>query len=226
MNPLVSFVIPVRDGAAYLAECLESCLCQTLRRIEVIIVDDESRDSTPQLIEFYRQKDARVRTLRFYENKGRSLARNAGLQLADADVMLMLDADDIATPNRATDTLNFFKKNPRISVAYGDFSIVSDLGVLLAHQPALPFDWEKVKRDKFFYIGHSTMAVRRKVIEKVQYTDGEYSQHAIDDWKFQLDAYRAGFKFGAINRLLARYRFIPKKRDEEAILKLKEASLN
>lgn len=226
MKPSASFIIPVKDGAAYLAECLDSCLKQTLRRIEIIVVDDGSEDSTPQLIDYFKRKDSRVQSFRFEKNQGRSIARNEGMKLAQSEIFMMLDADDIATENRAADTVRFFKKYPRINVAYGEFSVISDLGIYLAHQKAFPFDWEKAKEDKFFYIGHSTMAFRRKVFEKVQYTDGPYSQNGIDDWKFQLDAYKAGFKFGAIDRILAKYRFIPKDRDEKTVLELKEACLN
>lgn len=226
MIPRASFIIPVKDGAAYLAECLDSCLVQTQKRIEIIVVDDGSTDSTPQLIEFYKTKDKRIKSIRFEENKGRSAARNAGIEASNSDVLLMLDADDIASPSRAADTLQFFKKNPRIGLVYGEFTVIDPLGVIVAHQKAFPFDWEKSKQDKFFYIGHSTVAFRRKVFDKVQYTNGDFSQNAIDDWKFQLDAYKAGFKFGAIPRILAKYRWIQKERDEKKILELKEAALS
>jgi glycosyltransferase involved in cell wall biosynthesis len=225
VKPLASFVIPVKDGAAYLAECLSSCLAQTRRRIEVIVVDDGSTDSTPQIIEYFKKKDNRIRAFRFEENKGRSRARNVGMAHAESEFLFMLDADDVAAETRVADSLNFFAKHPRISIVYGEFSIINQLGVLMAHQRAVPFDYEKSKKDKFFYIGHSTMAIRRKVFDEVTYTDGEYSKHGIDDWKFQFDAHQAGFKFGAIPRILAKYRWIPKERDEKKIAELKEECL-
>lgn len=225
MIPRASFIIPVKDGAAYLAECLDSCLAQTQKRIEIIVVDDGSTDSTPRLIDFYKAKDKRIKFIRFEENQGRSAARNAGINAASSEILLMLDADDIATPTRVADTINFFKKNPRIGLAYGEFSVINPLGVIMGHQKSVPFDWEKSKKDKFFYIGHSTVAFRRKVFDKVQYTNGAFSQNGIDDWRFQLDAYKSGVKFGAIPRILAKYRWIPKERDEKKILELKEACL-
>ena len=225
MKPLASFIIPVKNGQAYLAECLESCLAQTDKRWEAIIVNDGSTDTTPFLIDLYEKKDNRFRSIHAGACRGRSVSRNAGMEMAESDIVLVLDADDMATPNRVGDTLRFFKKNPRVSILYGQFTVIDAFGVNLGHQEVIPFDWENVCRTKLFYIGHSTMAVRRNVLKKVQYTDGPYSENAIDDWKFQADAYKAGFKFLGVPRLFAKYRWIPKQRDEKAILELKEKCL-
>lgn len=225
MIPRASFVIPVHNGAAYLADCLESCLAQTQKRFEVIVVNDGSTDSTQHLIDYYTKKDKRIVSVKLETNQGRSMARNVGIEKANSDVILTLDADDLATPNRVGDTLNFFKANPRIDIAYGEFAIVNPHGIIIGHQKAIPYDWEKIKTEKFFFIGHSTMAFNKKVFKKVQYSDGEWSSLGIDDWKFQLDAQKAGFKFGAINKLLCRYRYIPKERDEKRVTELKEESL-
>ena len=225
MKPLASFVIPVKDGAAYLAEAVDSCLRQTRKRIEVVLVDDGSTDSTSTIIDHFKAKDGRVRSARFDECRGRSLARNAGIDMALSDVILTLDADDIAKETRAADTLNFFKKNPTVDIVYGQFQIIDELGRVEGYCDAAPFDWEKLKETKLAFIGHSTMAFRKSVFEKVQYTDGPYSANGIDDWRFQVDAYKAGFKFGAVKRFLSQYRWIPKPRDEKKILELKNICL-
>lgn len=219
--PHASFVIPVKDGQAYLAETLESCLAQTRERWEAVIVDDGSRDSTPKLIEYYKKKDARFRSITQLESQGRSAARNRGIREALGDIILTLDADDINFPSRVADTLNFFKRTPRVSISYGPFQVTDALGTIQGHQDAGPMDWAKCKREKMWYIGHSTLAFRKKVFERVQYSLGEWSDHGIDDWKFIADCYKAGFKFGATPKLLMKYRWIPKRRDEEKITALK-----
>lgn len=221
-----SFVIPVKDGAAYLAETLESCLAQTRGRWEAVIVDDGSKDSTPRLIEYYKKKDERFRSITLPESLGRSAARNHGIKEALSDVILTLDADDVCFETRVADTLNFFKKNPRTNIAYGPFQVTDALGTIQGHQDAGPMDWAKCKREKMWYIGHSTLAFRKKVFDKAQYSLGEWSDHGIDDWKFIADCYKAGFKFGAIPRLLTKYRWVPKPRDEKKILELKTECLS
>ena len=221
MTPQASFVIPVKDGAAYLAETLDSCLAQTRSRWEAVIVDDGSTDSTPKIIDYYEKKDERFRSIVFPVNRGRSAARNAGCIEAVSDILLMLDADDLCFPNRLADTLSFFKKNPRTHICYGQFQVMDALGKILGHQDATPMDWEKSKKEKLWYIGHSTLAFRKKVFEKAQYTVGDWSDHAIDDWKFIADCHKEGLKFGPIQRMMMKYRWMPKPRDEEKILALK-----
>lgn len=221
-----SFVIPVYNGQDTLAQTVQSCLNQTQRGIEVIIVNDGSTDHTHEIASYFAAKDKRVVYENLPENIGRSKARNHGMSKARADVIFVLDADDIALPDRVADTLNYMKKNPVVDVVYGKFHIIDDMGRILANADAYAFDIEKVKESGFTYIGHSTMAYKKSVLEKVQYTDGDFSRHAIDDWKFQVDCYKAGFRFGAIDRILSQWRASQKPRDEKAILELKKSCLH
>ena len=71
------------------------------------------------------------------------------------------------------------------------------------------------------FIGHSTMAFTRRLTEKVAYDSEPFSGLGIDDWKFQVDAHKAGFKFLPIPKILAYYRWKAKPRDEKAILQIK-----
>jgi glycosyltransferase involved in cell wall biosynthesis len=220
-----SFIIPVYNGAAYIAEAVNSCLENTLKKIEVIVVDDCSTDSTVAILDALVAKDGRVRVIRHGANMGRSAARNTGCSAATSDVLMMMDHDDISLPDRAKTTVNEFKIWVNSDILYSQFKIIDELGNVKANVDVSPFDWEKLKETKLAYIGHSTMAFRRKVFQKVQYTSGDYCKHAIDDWKFQVDAYKAGFKFLPIRKCLAQYRWMEKKRDEAKILELKNACL-
>lgn len=235
-SPKASFVIPVYNGQAFLAETLQSCLDQTVERIEIIVVDDGSTDSTPDILTHFQYADERVKVIRLEKNGGRSNARNVGIAAAVSDIILTLDADDICFPDRVEKTLKAFKKDPGLDIVYSDCHNIDVWGDLIIYQdqsgnqtdtvPALPFDIERVKKTLNTYIPcHSSMAFKKSVFEKVQYETGEFSKHCIDDWHFQVMAHKAGFRFGAINRVLVRYRFIPKTRDEERIKELKEAAL-
>lgn len=221
-----SIIIPVFNGSAYIAETLKSALAQSQRSLEIIVVDDLSTDCTTEIIEHFQGKDIRVQLIKHTVNMGRSIARNTGIAASSGDILFMNDHDDILLPSRVNTTLEFFKKNKDVDIAYGKFQIIDALGELIGLQPIQPFDFEGVKKTGFTFIGHSTMAFRRHVFEKVQYTDGDYSRNAIDDWKFQVDAFKAGFKIAPINKTLEQYRFIPKARDERKITELKQACLN
>lgn len=234
--PRASFVIPVFNGQAFLAETIQSCLDQTVSRIEIIVVDDGSTDGTADILTHFQYVDERVKVIRLEKNGGRSNARNKGIEAAQSEIILTLDADDVCLSDRVEKTLRYFKKNPGVDILYSDCNNIDAWGELILFQdqngnqtdtfPAMPFDIERVKKTLCTYIpAHSTMAFKKKVFEKVKYSPGEWSDLCIDDWKMQIDAYRAGFKFGALNRVLVRYRYIPKKRDEDRIKAVKEAAL-
>lgn len=225
MKPVASFVIPVYNGSAYIAESVGSCLESSNSKIEIIVVDDCSTDQTVRIVESMSEKDGRVKLIRHGANMGRSAARNTGIVAASSDILMMMDHDDIALTSRAAITIKAFKDNPEADIVYSQFQIIDELGNINAKVDVAPFSWEKLLKTKLAYIGHSTMAFRRRVTEKVQYTSGDFCKHAIDDWKFQVDCYKAGFKFLPIRKCLVQYRWIEKRRDEAKILELKKSCL-
>jgi cellulose synthase/poly-beta-1,6-N-acetylglucosamine synthase-like glycosyltransferase len=220
-----SFIIPAWNAEAWLAETLESVLEQTRNDVEAIVVDDGSTDDTWEVAAFYAKMEPRVRLIR-QENQGRSAARNAGNAAADSDIIMVLDSDDLALPDRANETIAFFEANPEISVFYSSFQLIDPLGGRGPVEKAAETGLDRVRETLLFGIGHSTLAYRKSVAEAVKYTSGDFSDLCIDDWKFQLDALRAGYRFGYSPKTLALYRVIPKKRDEKRIEQVKRAALN
>ncbi len=90
-RPLVSIIIPAYNAETYIRKTVESCLQQTYPEVEIIVVDDGSKDYTAHLIE--RLGKERIRLIR-KENGGPSSARNLGLDEAHGDYILFVDADD------------------------------------------------------------------------------------------------------------------------------------
>jgi glycosyltransferase involved in cell wall biosynthesis len=226
MKPKASFIIPVFNGQPYIAQAINSCLNQTIKDIEVVVVNDGSTDWTGSILTTKAGEDKRLKIVTLEENGGRSNARNRGIEEAQADVLLMMDADDLSVKERAEWTLTYFKKNPEMSILSGHFLVMHELGEVFGRSDSRPFNWNTLKETGLAHIGHSTMAFRRKVFDQVRYTDGEFSKHGIDDWKFQVDAYKAGFEFGFIDKNLAIYRQIDKPRDIDKIRELKVICLN
>jgi len=96
--PKVSVIIPVYNVEKYLGECLDSVLAQTLRDIEIILVDDGSTDGGPAIMREYAQKDSRIRILtRQHSNAG--ACRNAGIKIAKGEYLSFIDSDDYFAPN-------------------------------------------------------------------------------------------------------------------------------
>lgn len=93
----ISVVIPVYNGEKYLEESIESLRNQTLREVEIICVDDGSKDRTKEILSMYEEKDDRIRL--FNQNhKGAGYARNYGFSKAIGEYVIFLDADDIFEP--------------------------------------------------------------------------------------------------------------------------------
>ena len=97
-RPQVSVVIPVYRVEDYLARCVDSVLCQTLKDIQIILVDDGSPDRCPQICDDYAAKDDRICVIH-KENGGLSSARNAGMEVVAGKWLFFLDSDDWLEPD-------------------------------------------------------------------------------------------------------------------------------
>ena len=96
-NIKVSIIIPIYNVESFLKECLNSVISQTLKDIEIILVDDGSTDSSLSICQEYAKRDSRI-TVLTQKNKGAGAARNKGLELARGKYLSFLDADDFFTP--------------------------------------------------------------------------------------------------------------------------------
>lgn len=91
--PKVSIIVPVYNVEDYIEKCLESLVNQTLKEIEIIVVNDGSTDSSLEKIEKFAQKDKRITVIN-QENQGQGTARNTGLNIAKGKYIGFVDSDD------------------------------------------------------------------------------------------------------------------------------------
>ena len=94
----VSIIVPVYNVERYLDRCMQSLLNQTLKDIEIILVDDGSPDNCPQICDKYAQQDSRVYVVH-KQNAGLGYARNSGLEVASSEYIAFLDSDDYVDVN-------------------------------------------------------------------------------------------------------------------------------
>lgn len=90
---LISIIVPVYNVEDYLCKCIESLINQTLKDIEIILVNDGSTDTSPQICDRYAKKDKRIKVIH-KENGGLSDARNTGISVANGKFIAFLDSDD------------------------------------------------------------------------------------------------------------------------------------
>ena len=106
----VTVIIPVYNTEKYLAECIESAINQSLRDIEIILVDDASPDNAGKICDEYAAKDSRIKVIH-QENQGVSAARNNGLEHANGEYVYFLDSDDMIEESFLEKAYNVAKAN-------------------------------------------------------------------------------------------------------------------
>ena len=94
MKPLISIIVPVYNVSDYIEQCLESLINQTMREIEIIIVDDCGTDDSIIKAEKFAKKDKRIRIVYNKTNQGLGQTRNIGLKYVRSDYVAFLDSDD------------------------------------------------------------------------------------------------------------------------------------
>lgn len=91
---MISVIIPVYNVEDYLHVCLNSVLKQTYQNFEIICIEDASTDSSLEILEYFAQKDSRIKILRNDSNQGPGYSRNKGLDVAQGEYISFLDGDD------------------------------------------------------------------------------------------------------------------------------------
>src|SRR5271168_5507609 len=120
----VSAIIPVYNSAATIAEAVDSALAQTMRDLEVIVVDDGSLDDTATILGGYRD---RVRLIA-QENRGPAAARNAAVRVASGEYLAFLDADDRWMPTMVERCVAALESAPQCVLAYSNLALVDSSG--------------------------------------------------------------------------------------------------
>lgn len=117
-KPLVSVVIPVFNGAAYLVEAMTSIQKSTYRNFEVLLIDDGSSDTSKEVCQLLAEKYKNVRFFDFAKNKGLGRVLNFALKHANGKYICRLNQDDKMLPHRLATQVEFLQKNPKV-VAVG-----------------------------------------------------------------------------------------------------------
>lgn len=126
MNGLVSIITPAYNAERFITETLDSVLNQTYPHWELLVIDDGSKDSTPEILKRYADKDSRIIPIR-QENAGSSAARNNGIRQAKGRYIVLLDADDLWEPAFLEKQLKFMEEKNALLV-YSSFKRINERG--------------------------------------------------------------------------------------------------
>lgn len=162
MKPKISVIIPVYNVSEFLEKCIESCINQTFRDIEIIIVNDGSTDSSGLIIEKYAEADKRI-VLVSKENEGIFLTRLTGFSVAQGEYIFCLDGDDFL-PEDALEILYDAAKKNDLDYVMGGYCLVK--GDNMEY-----YEYEKPDsilpgKDFLFYFIRSGWSIWGKLIRK------------------------------------------------------------
>jgi glycosyltransferase involved in cell wall biosynthesis len=115
---MVSIIIPLFNSEKYISETIESCLNQTYKNIEIIIIDDGSTDESAKIAGNFIKHDSRV-SIKYRETqpKGASACRNIGISEANGEYVIFLDSDDLLAPKCVDERVAYMETNSQLDFA-------------------------------------------------------------------------------------------------------------
>jgi glycosyltransferase involved in cell wall biosynthesis len=196
--PVITVLMPVYNGEQFIKEAIESILSQSFTNFEFLIIDDGSTDTTPQIVQSY--VDSRIRYIKNEKNLGISHTLNKGLEMASAELIARMDADDISYPNRLQKQYEYLESHPSCALLSSWAREILENG-----EPIKVEEWES---DTYYYnlnfecvIYHPTVMYRRSVVIDI----GGYSIPYCEDydlwWKIARD-----FEIHNLSEVLIDYR--------------------
>ena len=176
--PELSVLLAVRDDERYVREAVESILRQTLRDLELIVIDDASTDDTPRVLE--RVSDPRLRVLRNEDRLGLAASLNRGLDEAQGRFVARLDSDDVALPHRLEQQVEAIEDKAVVGSAIRDLDEQGRRG-RLHRMPvgARALRWHALFSSPFF---HPTVLVDRDALGDLRYDTSFEESEDYDLW--------------------------------------------
>jgi len=209
MSVVISVLLPVRDAAPYLPECIASLRAQTFQDFEVLAVDDGSTDESPQLLAAWAAEDSQVRLVR-QAPRGIVHALEEGRARARGRYLARMDADDIAEPTRFAEQLTLL----------GGRRDLAGCGAGVRYFPRAEVggggrryeDWindirtpEDVERNLFIEcpLAHPTFFISTAVVAEV---GGYVDRGWPEDYDLLLRLWRSGARLAAVDQILLQWR--------------------
>jgi glycosyltransferase involved in cell wall biosynthesis len=195
--------MPAWNAEATIRESVESALAQTVPDLEVVVVDDGSRQPVAEVLADIR--DPRLRILRHERNRGASAARNTALAAARSPLVSQLDADDRWAPEYLESILPSFH-DPAVGLAYANAAATGS-----ERHPVLIRDASPHPVDRFPALAGAnpipalTATMRTEAVRGV----GGYARwlRGCEDYHLYLKLAKAGWRFAYVDRILATYRW-------------------
>jgi glycosyltransferase involved in cell wall biosynthesis len=225
--PKISAVMPFYNREKYIGQAIQSILDQTFTDFELILVDDGSTDRSNCIIDEYAKKDPRIRIIRNKKNYGIARSRNVGMKNAQADIIAVVDSDDVNLPERFSMQYEYLLRYPDISIVGTHAFVIDEDGQQTGEKITYLANPDMISQT-FFHLGpflQPTTMYRKKNIMNIGGYREEYS--LIDDMDLYYRLFFEGHKGANIDLCLVEYRhhdgatgvFLKEKREKMLQLK-------
>lgn len=208
-KPLVSVLIAAYNAERTIAETLESVLTQDYPNFVVLVVDDASTDSTPDILHGFQKKYGNLQVMRNERNLKFSGTRNRLLKEmpGDTEFVAVIDSDDVAEPYRLSMQVAFLQEHPGLAAVGSDVLIIDEQSRLVARR-SYPHSANQVAAEALNSnpVTHSALMLRRSAVDAV----GEYdvSLSCCEDYDYILRILECG-DIANLEEPLVRYRISP-----------------
>jgi Glycosyltransferases involved in cell wall biogenesis len=207
-NRLVSVVIPCYNAEKFIRPAIDSIINQTYRNLEILLIDDGSTDSTPEILNHYARADARVKVIRNSENRKLIYTLNRGVAQATGYYLARMDADDISDLTRIEKQVNFMTQHPELDGCSTGYLKINVNGKELTFSNPKALNNTALKFISFFStpLSHAALLAKTQVMKENPY-DPEFI-HSEDYELFSRMIFK-GYRFANINEHLASFRENP-----------------
>lgn len=168
----VSVVIPAYNSMKYLPETLDSVFAQTHQNLEVIVVDDGSKDHTEEFMKTYPHPVVYIKQ----ENKGLAGARNTGLKAVTSEFVAFVDSDDLWEPEKIAVQLDVLRRHPEAAMVYSRMSYIDQFSQKTdssydceCHEGMI---FERLFEGNFIPV--SSVLIRKSCVDRVGFFDGRW----------------------------------------------------
>ena len=206
----VSVIIPVYNVQDYLVECLDSIINQTLKDIEIICINDGSKDDSGKILDEYAKKDNRIKVVH-KENEGVGITRNKGIRKATGEFVCFMDPDDIYPDNDVLEVLYNKAKYYNVLISGGEFACFTNDDKTLKQEfgdcfDGYLFDSDKLTnyRDYQFDYGYHRFIYDRNFLIKNSLFFPNYKR--FQDPPFFVKAMLEAKEFYAVDKITYGYR--------------------
>lgn len=201
--PLVSVIISSYNHAPYIEASIESVLAQTYSQIELLVIDDGSKDDSVERIS--RLRDLYTFDFMVQPNQGLSRTLNAAIARARGSLIVPFGSDDIMLPERIALQVAYLEGKPEVGICAGNIQTIDTSGAVVGGGvlPRRRLDFEDVFLDRKPGAPAPTLMFRREALEAV---GGFDPLVRLEDLMIELKITRAGYFIDVLGEVLAQYR--------------------